>query len=338
MILIRIDLGSKLGLGHYIRVKTLIKYLKIRSYKIIVDNFTDLHFFENEKQNIVSLYKKNKFISELDDAKLFLKLIRKYKKPIIIKDSYRLKYNWEKYLSKYCKKIISIDDFTDNKHYCDIYINHNPALNSNNDLIEVIKKNNKKGCDLLLGTNFALFNTSIKKTKTKKSDITFYNGGSGNILIYKKIIESLIKNKNQKYKINLIVGPYAKNYLAIEQLFKNNHFIEIINQPPNLIHFLKHTKLFISPASTSMFESSFTKTPSLLFRFYKNQDIISDKDLEKLGHYFSLNRKDLFNTEKLVKVIKLMLENNKDIKKIIFKNSINLNKIQNNYLSFLKLN
>ena len=64
-----------------------------------------------------------------------------------------------------------------------------------------------------------------------------------------------------------------------------------------------------------MFESSFTKTPSLLFRFYKNQDIISDKDLEKLGHYFSLNRKDLFNTEKLVKVIKLMLENNKDIKK-----------------------
>ena len=33
-----------------------------------------------------------------------------------------------------------------------------------------------------------------------------------------------------------------------------------------------------------------------------------------------------------------MLENNKDIKKMMFKNSINLNKIQNNYLSFLKLN
>ena len=36
-----------------------------------------------------------------------------------------------KVLSIYCKKIISIDDFIDNKHYSDVYINHAPSLNSN---------------------------------------------------------------------------------------------------------------------------------------------------------------------------------------------------------------
>ena len=71
MILIRIDLGSKLGLGHFIRVKTLIKYLKIKNYKIIVDDIYKEKFFTKEKKNIISLYENSNFVSELDDAKKF---------------------------------------------------------------------------------------------------------------------------------------------------------------------------------------------------------------------------------------------------------------------------
>ena len=141
MILIRIDLGPKVGLGHYMRAKTLIKYLKIKNYKIIVDKISNKKFFAKDKQNIVSLYENNNFTSELNDAKLFLKTFKKkYQNSIIIKDSYRLNYKWEKYLSKYFKKIISIDDFIENKHYSDVYINHSPALNQDKGLIKIVKK------------------------------------------------------------------------------------------------------------------------------------------------------------------------------------------------------
>ena len=86
-----------------------------------------------------------------------------------------------------------------------------------------------------------------------------------------------------------------------------------------------------------MFESSLTKTPTLLFRLHPNQNIVSDKDLEKLGHYFSLNKEDILNTDKIVRIIQVMLENNKYIIKMMSKNSVNLKKIKKNYLNNLKI-
>ncbi|MDB4119462.1 hypothetical protein N9570_04745 [Candidatus Pelagibacter sp.] len=338
MILIRVDSGSKVGLGHYIRIQALIKYLKIKNYKIIVDKISNESFFKKEKGKIISLYENNKFISELNDAKLFLKFFKKkYVKPIVIKDSYRLNYKWEKYLAKYCKKIISIDDFLEKRHYSDIYINHSPSLNFNQNLIEIIKKNNKKFCKLLLGTNFALFNSSAKKINTKKSDLTFYNGGSGNILIYKNIIQKLLKIKNFNYKINLIVGPYAKNFKVVEKLFSKNKLIKVINQPENIISYIKNTKLFISTASTAMYESSLAKTPTLLFKIYDNQNLFDDKSFEQLGHYFILNKQDITCTDKVVNIVNLMLDYNKDIIKMMNKTSINLKNIKKNYIKNLKL-
>ena len=62
MILIRVDSGPKIGLGHFMRALTLIRYLKIKDYKIIVDKFSDESFFQNEKRNIIPLYENNKFL------------------------------------------------------------------------------------------------------------------------------------------------------------------------------------------------------------------------------------------------------------------------------------
>ena len=86
-----------------------------------------------------------------------------------------------------------------------------------------------------------------------------------------------------------------------------------------------------------MFESSLTKIPTLLFRIYENQNVLSDKDLEKLGHYFSLNKKDIFSTDKIVNIIKMMLKNNKDIIKIMIRADVNLKRIKKNYINYLKL-
>ena len=117
MIFFRIDLSAKHGLGHYNRVKSFINYLNIKNYKIVVDKLPNQFYFKNEKNNIVSLYKGRKFfINEKSDAKLFLKIAKQKNNIIVVKDSYRLGYAWEKYIYKYFKKIISIDDLLEKKH------------------------------------------------------------------------------------------------------------------------------------------------------------------------------------------------------------------------------
>ena len=50
---------------------------------------------------IINLYNKGeKFLNESDDAKKFIKKIANKKKTIVIKDSYRFGYKWEKIVSK----------------------------------------------------------------------------------------------------------------------------------------------------------------------------------------------------------------------------------------------
>ena len=338
MILFRIDLSIKDGLGHYNRVKSLIKYLNLKKYKIIIDKLPNISFFKNEKKNIISLYDSNSnFTLEKKDANLFLKLIKKkFKSPVVIKDSYRLGFNWERHIYKYSKKVISIVDFPEKKHYVDYHINHSPYfLVKNEKIFQKIKNNNRKKCTFLLGPDYALFNSSISKKKII-SDLVFYNGSSGNLLIYEKIIKKIIKSTKKKIKVILIVGPFVKNYNLVCQTFKKYKNIKIIYQPKNILNILKGTKVFISSAGVSIFESSFLKIPTLLFRMNSNQNL-NDLDYEKLGHYFSLEKKDLNHSDKIASLISLMLKNNDQIKKMMFTSSLNIRDIKKNYQNRLKI-
>lgn len=336
MIFLRIDLGFKEGLGHYIRAKSLINYLKIKKYRLVLDKLSDNSFLEKEKNNILGLYENENFINEKIDAQKFLKLISSYtKSAIVIKDSYKLGYIWEKIIFKKSKKLIVIDDFLNNKHYVDCLINHNPSFSYEDEkLIKYLNKRNKKNTKYLLGKNYALFNPN--KVNKIKSDLVFYNGGSGNILIYEKVIKLIIK-QNKNLKIVLIVGPFAVNYKNVCKKFKNYKNIIIKHKPQNISGIISGTKIFISSASTSMFEASFLKVPSLLFKMNSNQNLI-DLAYEKLGHFFNLDKKDLISTHKIAKLIMLMFKNRNKIKKMMIKSNIEVEKIKKNYRKIFKFN
>ena len=85
-----------------------------------------------------------------------------------------------------------------------------------------------------------------------------------------------------------------------------------------------------------MFESSFLKTPTLLFKMNSNQNL-SDIDYEKLGHYFSLEKKDLNHSDKTANLISLMLKNSVQIKKMMLKSSLKIKDIKRNYQNVLKI-
>ena len=111
--------------------------------------------------------------------------------------------------------------------------------------------------------------------------------------------------------------------------------MEVLYQPKNILNVLVGTKVFISSAGLSIFESSFLKIPTLLFKINNNQNL-SDFDYEKLGHYFSLEKKDLKYSNQIVKLIMLMLKNRIEIKKMMSKSSLDIKKIKKNYHKYFK--
>ena len=336
MIFFRIDLSNSHGLGHYNRIRSLIKYLNLKKYKIVIDKLPKNFFFKSEEKNIITLYENKKnFLNEKTDASLFSKIIKnRYSNSIVIKDSYRLGFQWEKLIYKNCKKIISIEDFVEKKHFVDCYINHSPIFSDKNkEVLNKLKNNNKKSCDFLLGPDYGLFNSVYNKKKKIISDYVFYNGGSGNLLVYEKIIKKLSRINKKPFKIILIVGPFAKNYKKIFQKFRQYKNIKLLYQPKNILNALSGTKIFISSAGVSTFESSFLKIPTLLFKMNDNQNL-TESEYEKLGHYFFLEKKDLNNSDKIIKLIILMLENKDQIKKMMSTSNISVKNIKQNYIKY----
>ena len=188
MIIFRIDLSIKHGLGHYNRIKSLINYLDLTEYKIVIDELPKIPFFKSEEKNILPLYEgRSLFRNEREDAKNFVKITKcKINKSIVVKDSYRLGFTWEKYISKHCKKIISIEDFLDKKHFVDYYINHSPFfLENKKNYSKTLKLNNKKDCKFLLGPGYALFNSTYNNKK-KLFQILFFIMEGLVILLYIK--------------------------------------------------------------------------------------------------------------------------------------------------------
>jgi len=67
-----------------------------------------------------------------------------------------------------------------------------------------------------------------------------------------------------------------------------------------------------------------------------NNQNLSDFDYEKLGHYFSLEKKDLNFSDKVVNLIFLMLKNRIQIKRMMSKTSLNIKSIKENYQELMK--
>ena len=329
-IYLRTNYNKKIGIGHLSRIYNLYKELKKKNTcKIVLDHKQKFLPFFDKSKNLIYLYEKNKFKSEKKDAQIFIKkTLLNYKNDIVIVDDYRLGKLWEKKISPHASKVVAIDDFIQKKHFADILINTKPELNKINlETLNVIKNYNKNGAELLLGSKYSiinnLFNKKYKIKNRKNFNITFYNGGSGNILIYEKIIKLIIKNQKQII-INLVCGPFTKNTNSIISKYKKIKNIKIINNNDNFYKTLTNTDLLIGSCGLISFEAAKIKLPSILIVMNENQKI-NKSTLEEIGHYFVLNKKDIKNSKKVADLIMLCLQNHKRIKKIMNLSKFDIN-------------
>ena len=86
--------------------------------KIIKKEFALFNLSTNYSQNTYSCK------SNIYDANLTVKLIKKLNIDLLFIDNYLIQEKWEEKVSKFCKTV-SISDYLDRKSYCNFYINYN---------------------------------------------------------------------------------------------------------------------------------------------------------------------------------------------------------------------
>ena len=297
------------------RCSRLAKFFKKKGHKSFI--FIDKkNFLLKKLYKPIEIYKKNeKFYNQKNDAFRFIEKIKYLPLGYVIVDDYRLGSYWEKKLKSYCIKIISIDDFENRKHYTDIYINQKTKFLINEKLnTKILLKKNTK---CLIGPKYSIINKSIKKKKNKRFTIIFNFGGSGNLKYCYNILKKLVKNNGFKFRCIVIIGLLSKNKHLIYKLKQKNKNIIPLANKIDLSKIYSNSHLFIGSAGTSVYETSYNKLLSVLFQISKNQSN-SIKALEKIGHYFLLEFKDLSFPKKISKLILNLFYNYNSLKKFIY--------------------
>ena len=161
-IIIRTNFNKRIGLGHIARCKILNEFFNKKKIKttFILDNNIKSNI--TEKLNIINLG--NKKYSPLDDAKKVFNKIQNKKILFVLVDDYRIDYKWENFFYKKGYKIVVLDDLANRKHVCNYLIDsgwHGEKLNR----LRYLKLINKNA-NQLLGTQFKILNSKIKKKKT----------------------------------------------------------------------------------------------------------------------------------------------------------------------------
>ena len=303
----RTNFNEKVGLGHLFRCLRLIRYFETQKHSCYL--FTDLlkkkfHFLKNF--NVFPIYKKKvRFFDQKKDVIQFTRATKNFKKGIVIIDDYRIGVEWEKRISKFHKKVAAIDDLN-KKHYSDYIINYNPSfdLTGNFNYKNVLKRN----CKILLGHKFSILEKKRKRKKSKNFNVIMYNGSSGDLIFFEKIIKSFLLKKEKLHKKNVIfkvvIGPFSKNKERILNFSKKNKQIIPILNCYNLNDILSDANLFVGSAGVSSFETALNKVPSILFQVNNNQKV-QPEYMEKIGHFIILKLKDLYAYEKISKLILL---------------------------------
>ena len=313
-ILFRCDAAyiPEIGSGHLYRCLTIAKLLK-KKFKLSNQNILFIikvskkfglakKIIENEKFNFIKILDHK--IKNYSDKEL--KIINKFSSRLIVIDRLdKISKNFILRLKNNYKKIILLDDASNNRKYADLALN--PTI------LNVERTNNCK-----IGYKYNIIPSILHERKAikKKTDGFFlFFGGFDKNNYTKKIGDILLKlNMNSKIFINsdkkLLFKPEKRTKILFFK--KKDHFKTLLK-----------SKYIISSGGLGMFDGIALNKALICIPQYNHQ------------------KKNINNLEKRGAIIKLEPKNKKKIKKLfinLLKNKINLGKLKNNQKKILNFN
>ncbi len=260
-IFFRVDSGTDVGYGHFVRCIALALVLS-KTYKIIfITRYLKGNLIQSLNKKTFSIKKlsyKSKKINQIKDANETISIIKKSsnKKNILIVDSYNLSETWEKKIKLNIDKLIVIDDLKTRKHICDMIIDQNLHSSMKNLYKDKIPKN----CIKLFGPDYAILRnqfikerqfSSIRSLPIKKILVSFGGSDKEN---YTMPALYFLKNFEYNFKIFVVVGKANSKKNSIRNFCLKNSNFKYFEQIENMAKLMKNSDICIGSSGTTTWE------------------------------------------------------------------------------------
>ncbi len=258
--LVRVDYSSLNGLGHIIRQINLLKKLDKNFFFYILSNKSNINISPilNSNTYLINISTiTNKRIKIEKDAKITLKILKKYKCDYLIVDNYLLSSQWYNLVYSNYKNVIVFHDYKSNFKFKYIFNNQRNASNS-------IKIN-----------ELGFLNDEIIKRRLYKKNLNFKRfiidfGSIDNNNLTSNILEHIVRNNIPYECIDVFLGPFNKNRNQIKQKYKNFNKISFYDlRIPKKFNY--QSGIFLGSAGITSLENLFLGKILFIFTSSNNQ-------------------------------------------------------------------
>tara|TARA_E500000178_G_C17037687_1_gene764356 strand:+ start:6423 stop:7406 length:984 start_codon:yes stop_codon:yes gene_type:complete len=235
------------------------------------------------------------------------KLIKTFRPNLLICDSPIISDNWFKYFYYQNIKTLEICNSQRNSKFSQYKL-----------WPEVYPKglNQKKN---RFGFNYSLISPayrfgSKKKTRKKISNILVTFGGCDHLRLTEKIIKFLNSIKKKLF-IKIVIGKFYKNAESIKKISKKSiHKILLLNTPSSLYRFYKNTDLVINGGGTTALEVNSLRINSLIFAIWKSQEKLTKKISQGKNYIICHNKSKRYINIEINKMLQKTFNRNTNIK------------------------
>ena len=247
----RVDSSDLIGAGHLRRCLRLAGDLKTKNKNIFFitknsnGNFNAL--IKKKKFKVIIIKEKQKKNKILQDINSTIYFCKKLNIETLIVDHYYLNVNWEKNIKKHIKKLVVIDDFSNNKHYCDLIINN-------------LRKKNLKKTKNLTGLKYVIVpsvfsNKKNRKRNNKKLTIGTFFGSTDRANCSERLLKVFKKKEFVNFNFISILGKNNKNKERIKKFYKKNKNIYIEKNFIKMENFFRKIDILITVGGMTAFEA-----------------------------------------------------------------------------------
>ena len=258
--LVRVDYSSLNGLGHIIRQINFLKKLDKNFFFYILSNKSNINisFILNRNTSLIKISTiKNKKIQFEKDAKITLKILKKYKCDYLIVDNYLLSSQWYNLVYTNFKNLIVFHDYKSNFKF------------------KYLFNNQRKASNLIKINELGFLNNEIIKKRLYKKNLNFKRfiidfGSIDNNNLTSSILEHIIKNNITYERIDVFLGPFNKNRNQIKQKYKSFSKISFYElKIPKKYNY--HSGIFLGSAGITSLENLYLGKILFIFASSNNQ-------------------------------------------------------------------
>jgi UDP-2,4-diacetamido-2,4,6-trideoxy-beta-L-altropyranose hydrolase len=241
----------------------------------VSDNFEFDGASDNDSEN---KYISGLGVSQDQDARETITVIKKNKPDWLIVDHYGLGQIWEKQLRSYVSKIMVIDDLANRPHDCDLLLDQNYFIKGEARYENFVPPT----CTKLFGPQYALLRPEfaevrkqLKPRTGKVQSVFIFFGSTDPYNITGKTLDALSFQELSHLDVDVVIGLHNPNRIKIESQVKMRLRTKLHVQVDNMAELMAQADLVLGSGGTTTWERLCLGLPSLVITVADNQKEVS---------------------------------------------------------------